>query len=74
MILKFSQAENQVSSSMFDRNLPILFLANIHSFGSNNDTDKTTEVEGILKINQIEIAVFTETWLNDITKNQLPFE
>ena len=59
---------------MFDKKNPFPLLANTQSFGSNSDSHKTTQVEGTLKINQIEVAAFTDTWLNDITKDQLSFE
>ena len=56
------------------KQLPVIFLANIQSFGKSSKKDKTVECEFILDINQVDISVFTETWLNDITKEQLPFK
>ena len=53
--------------------LPLIFLANVQSFGSSSRTDKTTECELILNTNHIDISVFTETWLSDATKDQLSF-
>ena len=54
--------------------LPLILLANMQSFGNREETDKTIETEAILKSNSVEIAVFTETWLSDVTAERLPFK
>ena len=64
---KLKEPDNKI------KQLPVLFLANIQSFGKSIKKDKIFECEVILDINQVDISVFTETWLNDTTKNQLPF-
>ena len=53
------------------KKLPIFLLANIQSFGNSENTDKTTEIETILGHNSIDVACFTETWLNENTKDQI---
>ena len=52
--------------------LPKLLLCNIQSFGNKNKkADKTSEAETVLDLNNIDICVFTETWLNENTKDQM---
>ena len=53
--------------------LPNIFVSNIQSFGKSIKTDKTTECELILQINNIDISIFCETWLTEETKDHLPF-
>ena len=63
-----------MTNSIFDnKNLPVLFLANIQSFAIDKENEKTTECNIMLDDNQVEVAIFTETWLTDKTKDQLPF-
>ena len=50
------------------------FLANVQSFAVDSENDKTLECKAMLDDNQIEIAVFTETWLTDANKDRLPFK
>merc|ERR1712240_558594 len=51
--------------------LPVFLLTNIQSFGNSGKTDKSTEIEAVLEVNNIDIACFTETWLNEETKDQV---
>ena len=53
------------------KKLPVFLLSNIQSFGNSENTDKTTEIEAILDHNAIDVACFTETWLNENTKDQI---
>ena len=53
------------------RKLPVFLLSNIQSFGNSEKTNKTTEIEAILDINNVDVACFTETWLNNVSKDQL---
>ena len=54
--------------------LPKLLLCNIQSFSNSNvKADKTSETEEVLNMNNIDICVFTETWLSEMTKDQLKF-
>ena len=46
----------------------------MQSFGNREETDKTIETEAILISNSVEVAVFTETWLTDVTAEKLPFK
>ena len=46
-------------------------MTNIQSFGNSGKTDKSTEIEAVLEVNNIDIACFTETWLNEETKDQI---
>ena len=55
------------------KNLPVVLLSNIQSFGRSNKNDKSFEVEMILNHDKVDIAVFTETWLCQDTCKQLPF-
>ena len=55
------------------KSLPIFLLSNIQSFGSSRGTDKTTDIEIVLEQNCIDVACFTETWLNDNTKDHICF-
>ena len=47
--------------------LPVVLLSNIQSFGKTDKTDKTAELELVLKLNKVQVGIFTETWLDDIT-------
>ena len=47
--------------------MPTLFLSNIQSFGKSEGKDKTIETEEVLTLNNVEVAVFSETWLTDET-------
>ena len=51
------------------KRLPVFLLGNIQSFGNSAKTDKTTEIEGVLEENQVEIGTFTETWLSNDTRD-----
>ena len=51
--------------------LPTFLLSNIQSFGNSKHTDKTTEIKSVITHNAIDIACFTETWLNKNTKDQI---
>ena len=51
------------------KKLPKFLLSNIQSFGSSENTDKTTEIEAVLELNGIDIATLTETWLNQNNKD-----
>ena len=48
-------AQNQTKT------LPVIFNANIPSFGSSEQNNKTIECEVVLKTNNVKIATFTET-------------
>ena len=54
--------------------LPSFLLSNIRSFGNSEETDKSTEIEALLDVNDIDIACLTETWLTNISKNQVSFD
>ena len=51
--------------------LPLVLLSNIQSFGSTAHTDKLTEIESVLNINNIDVACLTETWLSENSKHQI---
>ena len=74
MTLKSFRAESKVTNRVFDKNLPVLFLANLRSFGLDSENDKTSECKAMLDDNHIEVAAFTETHLTDANKNRLPFK
>ena len=52
--------------------LPKILMSNIRSFGWN-DSHKLSEIENVLSVNDIEIAVFTETWASDERIEALKF-
>ena len=54
--------------------LPSILLTNLQSFGKPGKTDKTTELELVLDLNDIDIAVCTETWATDATLKNLEFD
>ena len=56
-----------------DKLLPVVLLANVQSFGKTDKTGKTSELELVLQLNNVHVGIFTETWLNDITSQQLQF-
>lgn len=68
---KANHQDNSITKQSSKNRLPLFLLSNIQSFGNSEKTDKTTEVEAILDQNKIDIACLTETWLNDITKDQI---
>ena len=55
-------------------NLPVLLLSNIQSFGKSEGKDKTIEIEEVLILNNVGIAVFSETWLTEESADRLPFK
>ena len=55
------------------KKLPIFLLGNIQSFGASAITDKTTEIESVLELNQVDIGIFTETWLSNSTRDSIKF-
>ena len=61
------------TQNIASRKLPKFLLSNIQSFGSTENTDKTTEVEAVLDLNDIDIATLTETWLTENNKEQINF-
>ena len=61
------------NSSNTQPNLPIVFLSNIQSFGRSGNKDKSSEIDEILNLNAVDIAVCTETWLCKNTVDHLPF-
>ena len=67
---KLNESNN---TDKMNKNLPVVLLSNIQSFGRSVKNDKTVEVELTLNHNNVDIAVFTETWLCHDTSNQLPF-
>ena len=38
------------------KKLPLFLLSNIQSFGNSEDTEKTTEIETVLDLNQVDVA------------------
>ena len=68
-ISQVSLPKHQSSS----KRLPSFLLSNIQSFGNSVEKDKTTELEAMLEINNIDIACITETWLTENIKNQVVF-
>ena len=46
-------------------------LSNIQSFGCSENTDKLTELETVLDLNNIDVAVVTETWLTENNKDKI---
>ena len=72
-------SSNQISNAQTlskldtDKLLPVVLLANVQSFGKTDKTGKTSELELVLQLNNVQVGVFTETWLNDITSQQLQF-
>ena len=57
-----------------NKNHLIVLLSNIQSFGKTDKTDKTAELELVLKLNKVQVGVFTETWLDDITCQHLDID
>ena len=55
-------------------NVPSILLTNLQSFGKPGSSDKTTELELVLEVNNIDIGIFTETWATDSTLVSLEFE
>ena len=54
--------------------LPVVLLSNIQSFGKSGKTDKTIELELVLKLNKVQLGIFTETWLDEKTCQHLDIE
>ena len=63
---------NKTSKSKL--NLPVILLCNIQSFGKTDKTDKTAELDIVLKLNKVQVGVFTETWLDDTTCQHLDID
>ena len=56
------------------KKLPVCLLSNIQSFGNSVGKDKTTEIETVLEMNNIDVACLTETWLTENTEDQIVME
>ena len=54
--------------------LPVVLLSNIQSFGKSGKTDKTIELDLVLKLNEVQLGIFTETWLDEKTCEHLDIE
>ena len=54
--------------------LPSILLTNLQSIGKPGKTDKTTELELVLDLNNIDIGVCTETWATDAAIKSLDFD
>ena len=54
--------------------LPNILLTNLQSFGKPGKSDKTTELELVLDLNDIDVGIFTETWATDAALKGLEFE
>ena len=52
----------------------VVLLSNIQSFGKSGKTDKTIELELVLKLNKVQLGIFTETWLDEKTCQHLDIE
>ena len=52
----------------------MVLLSNIQSFGKSGKTDKTSELELVLKLNKVQLGIFTETWLDDNTCKHLEIQ
>ena len=75
--MKSSSEKNKNNENITKKTaeLPTLLLCNIQSFSNKNKKkDKTSEAEEELNINDIDICVFTETWLSEISKDELKFK
>ena len=54
--------------------MPTLFLSNIQIICKIKGKEKTIETEEVLTLNNVEVAVFSETWLTYETVDRLPFK
>ena len=66
--------QNKLTKQYSEKTLPVVLLANVQSFGNTLKTDKTTELEAVLQLNEVKIGIFTETWLTDTTSEQLKMD
>ena len=75
MTFKFTQEEIRMNS-IFDKksSLPNILLTNLQSFGKPGKTDKTSDLDCVLQLNSVDIAVFTETWATDSVLKSLDFK
>ena len=62
------------SETNVKNHLPVVLLSNIQSFGKSGKTDKTIELELVLKLNKVQLGIFTETWLDEKTCQHLDIE
>ena len=65
---------NEASDNCVLFDLPNILLTNVQSFGKSGKTDKTTELELVLELNNIDVGVFTETWATDTAIKSLEFD
>ena len=61
-----------IASSIYG--LPSILLSYVQCFGKTKFTDKTSEIEEVLKLNSIDVGVFTETWETENTLGKLDFD
>ena len=66
--------KNNASDMCRHFDLPNTLLTNLQSFGKSGKSDKTTELELVLQLNNIDVGVFSETWATDSAIKSLEFE
>ena len=65
--------ENHSISTQHPYELPSILLTNLQSIGKLGKNDKSTELEIVLEVNDIDIAVCTETWATEAVLENLEF-
>ena len=65
--------ENHSISTQHPYELPSILLTNLQSIGKLGKNDKSTELELVLDVNNIDIAVCTETWATEAVLENLEF-
>ena len=55
-------------------NLPSILLTNLQGFGKIGKSDKHEDLDTVLDLNNVDIAVLTETWNTDDKINELTFD
>ena len=55
-------------------NLPSFLLTNLRGFGKSGKSDKHEDLDAVLDLNNVDVAVLTETWSTEDSLNELVFD
>ena len=55
-------------------NLPSFLLTNLRGFGKSGESDKHEDLDTVLDLNNVDVAVLTETWTTEDSLNELVFD
>ena len=57
-----------------EANLPLFLLTNLRGFGKSGQSDKHEDLDAVLDLNNVDVAVLTETWTTEDSLSELVFD